>query len=320
MKTSAKYTPEEERDAHFAAMQWFESQRVAGRELLTNKELEKGFMWHGHRLQLTHRMQGIWKPAGFSSALTFKTAATEAGKAAPYDGRIDESGFLRYKFASSSSKQWSNKAMFVAAERGYPLAWLVGVKPTSNTLYYYARFPAFIENIDHHLSEFVISIRDTLTEADAELTSDATPQIERKYVSRWTRARIHQHDFREHVISAYDISCAVCDLPHAQLLEAAHIIPDVEESGAPEISNGLALCRVHHTAYDRSLIGIDATHRIHVAERAKKLETDRKHTSLTAFDGKFLTHIPKSPNLRPDEVRIGNRFDRFIATENSVSY
>lgn len=319
MTLSAQYSPEEERDAHFAAMQWFESQQLAGRELLTHRELMQGFMWHGHRLRLTHQTQGIWKPAGFASALTFKTVASTPGKASPYNDRIDGAGFLRYKFASAADKQWTNEAMFVAAERKYPLAWLVGIKP-ANTLYYYARFPSFIESIDHRLAEFVISIREAAPTLNLNSSSGIVPEIERKYVSRWTRARVHQHDFREHVISAYDISCAVCDLPHAQLLEAAHIIPDAEELGTPEVSNGLALCRVHHTAYDRNLIGIDINHQIHVAKRARKLETDTQRTSLTAFDRKFLTHVPKNKNLRPNEERIDDRFSRFLVTENKVTY
>lgn len=119
--------------------------------------------------------------------------------------------------------------------------------------------------------------------------------------------------------ATYEISCAVCDLPHAQLLEAAHIIPDAEESGAPEVSNGLALCRVHHTAYDRNLIGIDANHRIHVAERARKLEMDSHRTGLLAFDAESLTHVPRSKRLRPDGDRLSEHFRRFLEAEDKTS-
>ena len=74
------FTPEEERDAHFAAMQWFESQQMNGHELFTHKELMDGFSWHGHHFRLTHQSQGIWKPQEFKAALTFKTAAPTPGK------------------------------------------------------------------------------------------------------------------------------------------------------------------------------------------------------------------------------------------------
>lgn len=310
------FTPDEELDAHLATMQWFEAQQADGHELFTHQELMRGFMWHGHRLPLVHQTQGIWKPAGFASSLTFKTAAPKSGKKAPYTDRIDDDGLLRYKFADSPGKQWTNEAMIEAARRNYPLAWLVGVKPTDSLLYYYVRFPAFIERIDQESSEFIIAIEEARS---AVIENAGPPLIERRYVSRWTRARVHQHDFREHVISAYEISCAVCDLPHAQLLEAAHIIPDAEESGAPEVSNGLALCRVHHTAYDRNLIGIDANHCIHVAERARKLETDSHRTGLLAFDAESLTHVPRSKRLRPDGDRLSEHFRRFLEAEEKTS-
>ena len=133
------FTPAEERDAHFAAMQWFEAQQMSGHELLTHKELMEGFSWHGHRFRLTHQSQGIWKPQPFAAALTFKTAAPTPGKEAPYADRIDDSGLLRYKF--SETKKWANDAMKVAAQRRYPLARLVGIKSTPSTLFYNARFP-----------------------------------------------------------------------------------------------------------------------------------------------------------------------------------
>jgi hypothetical protein len=39
-------------------------------------------------------------------------------------------------------------------------------------------------------------------------------------------------------------------LSGVRLLEAAHIIGDIEEAGEPVVSNGLALCSIHHRAYD----------------------------------------------------------------------
>lgn len=317
MSSQLLYTAEEELDAHLAAMQWFESRRIAGHELFTHQDLMEGMMWHGHRIALTHQTQGIWRPQGFDAAFTFKTVARSPNKEAPYEDRIDADGLLRYKFADSPSKNWTNDAMINAAQQNYPLAWLIGVRP-GNILYYYARFPVYIERVDHRRREFIVSIHETVL-GHTGISNQEPPMIERKYVSRWTRARVHQHDFREHVISAYDISCAICDLPHAQLLEAAHIIPDSENSGIPEVSNGLALCRTHHTAYDRNLIGIDPDHRIHVAERARKLEKDTRRISLTPFNRRALSHVPKNKKLHPDQGRLHSRFINFLEIERTVN-
>ena len=173
------------------------------------------------------------------------------------------------------------------------------------------RFPAYIKDVDLQKREFIIDIDDSIPYGN--LTTP--PPIEKKYKSRWMKERIHQHDFREHVLSAYKISCAVCDLPHAQLLEASHIIADAKETGVPEVSNGLALCRLHHTAYDRHLLGIDADRRIHVATRAKNIETTHLQTGLLKFEGGSLTHVPTSKQMHPDGDRLAEHFEDFLRAE-----
>ncbi|MGH7627862.1 MAG: HNH endonuclease, partial [Gemmatimonadales bacterium] len=76
--------------------------------------------------------------------------------------------------------------------------------------------------------------------------------------------RLHQERFRFSVLSAYGKQCAMCRLRHVPLLDAAHIIPDREERGLPEVPNGLALCRIHHGAYDVHILGVDPDYRVHV--------------------------------------------------------
>ncbi|WP_454925257.1 HNH endonuclease [Actinomyces gerencseriae] len=110
-------------------------------------------------------------------------------------------------------------------------------------------------------------------------------------------------------------SPAVCNLPHAQLLEASHIIADSKEAGAPEVSNGLALCRLDHTAYDRHLLGIDADLRIHVATRAKSIETVRLQTRLLKLEGHSLTHVPTSKQMQPDGDRLAEHFEDSLEAE-----
>lgn len=67
--------------------------------------------------------------------------------------------------------------------------------------------------------------------------------------------------FRAEVIMAYERRCAICgfDLKVGATdfgVEAAHI--KWRQAGGPdEVSNGLALCTVHHKALDRGAIGID---------------------------------------------------------------
>lgn len=319
MASGAKFSPDEELDAHLAMMAWFDARRHQGQELTTFRDLESGFLWHGHKIPLISRNQGIWKPAPFTTALTFKTTAPKEGREAPYEDRIDEDGTLRYKMTTAQDKDWTNRAMLLAAERGYPLAWLVGTKP-ADTLYYYARFPAFITGVDHGNREFLITIGgDPDQPVDlSDIRKRATEGIERKYVSRWTKQRLHQQRFRENVLSAYNMSCAICDMPHAQLIEAAHIVADADDAGIPIVSNGMALCRVHHTAYDKHLLGIDESRRIHVAERARRLEDATGRSALSPFEGRSLTHVPERRTLQPDGQRLRRHFDRFIDLNERV--
>ena len=56
---------------------------------------------------------------------------------------------------------------------------------------------------------------------------------------------------------AYQNHCALCNIKHVELLDAAHIIADKEDIGDPIIQNGLALCKIHHAAFDSNFIGIN---------------------------------------------------------------
>ena len=56
------------------------------------------------------------------------------------------------------------------------------------------------------------------------------------------------------MLEAYQSQCAFCRLRRAELLDAAHIIPDSHPLGEPRVSNGLALCKIHHAALTATLL------------------------------------------------------------------
>jgi putative restriction endonuclease len=51
------------------------------------------------------------------------------------------------------------------------------------------------------------------------------------------------------------------------LVQAAHIVPDAEPDGIAAVINGMALCAIHHLAFDRNLLGVDPDGVIHIANR-----------------------------------------------------
>jgi putative restriction endonuclease len=127
------------------------------------------------------------------------------------------------------------------------------------------------------------------------------------------KQRLHQERFRYLVLSAYRRQCAMCRLRHTPLLDAAHILPDRDERGVPEIPNGLALCRIHHGAYDVGILGVDPACMIHV-----RLDVLEEH------DGPMLRHglqelhgeriqTPRRADHLPNPAYLGERFARFEA-------
>jgi putative restriction endonuclease len=155
--------------------------------------------------------------------------------------------------------------------------------------------------------------------ADAEgfitpAATDPAASFPRKaYITREVKQRLHQRRFRSLVLMAYRGQCAMCRLRHAELLDAAHILPDRDERGNPEVPNGLSLCRIHHGAYDVGILGVDAGYRLHL--RADVLEE---------HDGPMLRHglqelhgttiaVPRRPPDRPNRDYLAERFARFRA-------
>jgi putative restriction endonuclease len=94
-------------------------------------------------------------------------------------------------------------------------------------------------------------------------------------------------------------------------LDAAHITPDSDETSSTSVTNGLSLCKIHHTAYDINIVGIDPDYTVHV-----------RPDILSEKDGPMLEHgikemdrgklwVPPSPGEQPDPARLEVRFKEF---------
>jgi putative restriction endonuclease len=78
-----------------------------------------------------------------------------------------------------------------------------------------------------------------------------------RVVTEWVR----QRRFRTDVLAAYNQQCAMCHL-QLKLVVAAHIIPVGCEGSNDLTPNGLALCPLHHEAYDAGLLGVAPNYHI----------------------------------------------------------
>lgn len=106
------------------------------------------------------------------------------------------------------------------------------------------------------------------------------PFNKEKITAKVTRESIIRiRGFRLAVIEAYDCRCAFCGLklnsPDALWWEvqAAHIVPH-SENGKDDVLNGIALCRLHHWAFDAGWFTIEDDFTIHVSSKINSLPSD----------------------------------------------
>lgn len=291
-----------------AAFRFLEEQTELHGEVLPRALLANGFLFKKEQIRLISP-QGIFKPAILPEIpLTITTVPIVEGKARPYEDGMDDQGLLRYKYRGTDPAHRDNVGLRLAMERQTPLIYLYGVVPGR----YIPQWPVFIVGDDPASLAFTVAIDDRRISLDAE-TSIADPGTEgrRAYVTRVTRQRMHQQAFRERVLRAYRAQCAICRLHHEELLDAAHILPDSDPRGTPVVPNGLALCKLHHAAFDRYILGIrpDLTVDLRI-DILREADGPMLLHGLQGFQGRSL-HIPRNPDLRPNLEFIEERYDRF---------
>lgn len=137
-------------------------------------------------------------------------------------------------------------------------------------------------------------------------------EVRRGYVTTLAKRRIHQQAFRERVLQAYRQQCALCRLKHQVLLDAAHIIPDSDPEGEPVTSNGLALCKIHHAAFDKHFLAVRPDYLVQVRQDVLD-ETDGpmlKH-GLQGLHGQKI-FVPREASQQPNREFLERRFARFL--------
>lgn len=249
---------------------------------------------------------GIWKPAFLNAALTIRTTFTRPGSPAPYTDEIGSDGLVRYKYRGLDPAHADNRALRAALRLGKPLAYFVGIERGMYRPFY----PIRLLEEDKARHEFTLGFADS---AEVGAFDRIEEPATRRYLARLTIERLHQPLFRTRVLRAYENSCAICRLRHSDLLDAAHIVPDGQPGGEPVVPNGLSLCKLHHAAFDRNLIGVRP-------DLVVAVQSSILHES----DGPMLRHgiqemegihliVPRARDARPDPVRLAERYEEFRA-------
>jgi len=192
-------------------------------------------------------------------------------------------------------------------EERRPLIYFYGITPGV----YDAVFPCYVVGDRPEELAFEIAADVEHVRLDPSTACAPADAARRKYGTSTAKTRLHQRQFRELVVAAYQQRCAVCRLGHLELLDAAHILPDRDERGRPEVPNGLSLCKIHHGAYDADILGVDPNFRVHI-----------RRDVLDEEDGPMLLHglqelhralisLPRAVVHRPNRDYLAERFNSF---------
>lgn len=285
--------------------------------------LAEPFRHGGADIRLANMPKGIFRPSAMTGgALSIKTTVPRKGKQARYDDQIASgSGHFVYRLQDGGPSARDNVLLRKSYELGAPMVYLYGIAPRL----YRPLWPVFVVAWNESAGSCHVAVDDDESvvvgdspvagDVDPPVYHDAEAPIRRRYATITAKKRLHQDAFRVLVLRAYASRCAICGLPRDELLDAAHILPDRDERGRPEVPNGLALCQLHHRAYDRNIVGIRPDY---VVEVAPRVMGDR--------DGPVLEHaikgvsgrtirLPRQSEDHPRQAFLEERFEEFLASE-----
>jgi putative restriction endonuclease len=291
------------------AFEWLQSQVATHGDVLPRSVLAGGFSFNGIRVPLIGP-QGIFKPRVLQEVPLSITTSPDG----PYDDAFGSDELLRYRYRGKNPEHSDNRGLRMAMVRRLPLVYLHGLGPGR----YVAAWPVYI--VGDHPADLTFSVAvDDVSEIRKQLSgreeasrvSEDRQEVRRSYVTAAVRVRLHQRAFRERVLEAYRKQCAFCRFRHAELLDAAHIMPDSHPDGEPVVRNGLALCTLHHAAFDRAFLGLRPDYTIEV-----RPDILREHDGPTLAHAIQALHdtrisVPRVEHQRPDRDLLEVRYAQF---------
>jgi putative restriction endonuclease len=287
-----------------AAFAWLTEKTAVLGDVLPRALLQEGFTYENVRVPLVSP-QGIHKPRILDLPLSITTTVD-----GPYNDGFGADEFLRYRYRGTNPNHPDNVGLRTVMTQQRPLVYLAGLAPSQ----YWAQWPVFVIGDNPSELSFRVAVDDAarvaLEPQPGRMIAEGSDS-RRAYLTATVRVRLHQRLFRERVLTAYRTQCSLCHLRHRELLDAAHILPDTAPLGEPVVPNGLALCKLHHAAFDSQILGVSPDYVIQI--RADVLEED---------DGPVLQHglkglhgakllLPRSEAQWPNQDALAWRFDQF---------
>ncbi len=285
-----------------ASFNWLKGQVQFQGEVLPWTLLEEGFIFEGKQIHLVGQ-SGIWKPKIMQYPLSITTKFE-----GPYPDKLNKDGLIEYRYRGDNPNYWDNVGLREVMRLKKPLIYLYGISRGR----YFVSFPVYIVHDDIAKLTYTVQA-DEIDALNPRLGVEDTTALHyrRAYTTTSVKIRLHQQSFRERVLLAYKNQCTLCRLKHPELLDAAHIIGDNEGLGDPIVQNGLSLCKIHHAAFDKNIIGINPDYFVHVRNDILE-ETDGPMLKygLQSLDNEKII-LPYHRRDYPDKERLEARYQIF---------
>ena len=271
--------------------------------------IERGFTHEGRSYLFANQAKGIFRPAGMrGGALSIKSIVRRRGPARYLDLASDD--LFSYAMQDRGADYHDNQLLLWCGRTGVPFIYFFGVEPG----HYSPIWPVYVQDVLLPEARVLIASAPpdaALHEPGAIVADGAGRTIERRYATIELKRRLHQAAFRHLVLGAYANRCAMCNLPRRALLEAAHILPDRDHRGLPSVPNGLALCKLHHAAYDANLIGVRPDHVVEVSPvLMDESDGPTLEIVLKALAGRAI-RLPRRQSDHPDTAFLEERYVTF---------
>ena len=284
-----------------AIFEWLNQQIQIYNNVLTSSQLN-GFIYQETRIFI-QGSKGIWKPSQLQFPISI--ASDPQGR---YSDEFISINMLHYSYEGTNPNLWTNRGLREAMKENIPLIYLQKISKGK----YFVHLPVYIIKDEPDLLRFTVAAESVIRFSDAPNIVDE-PEVrylKQEYATREVKQRMYQQTFRELVLEAYRNHCAICSLRHRELLDAAHIIPDAE-GGRPLVNNGLSLCKIHHSAFDQNIIGINPDYIIEVRRDVlEEIDGPMLKYGIQEMHGNKII-LPYSSLKRPDRTLLAERFERF---------
>ena len=286
---------------------------------LTYDQLKLGFSFEREDISLIWPMHGIGKVAQMPHPLSLLTAwpkgaSIYADQGVAHEQIFSSDGEITYDFMRGGPDRAPNQHLRVACEQEIPVIYFLAVAPG----FYHAFMPVWITDWLPSAGEYgQVRLAFGMRGADPPVLV-----AERRAGLLTAQRDLHGARFRERVVHAYDLRCAISgeggSKPAPVRRRARRLLGVLDlncqrvESRSP--SDGVLLTKLHRAAFEANLIGIDADYRVRASQRLLAEVDDPLTAALRDLDGVRI-QIPNRPEHHPDRDLLDARFREFLRAD-----